>query len=161
MAYGRPDSSSKTPLLIVGGFFALCAVALLVMRLVDGEANEAPDSGADAGDAVAVVVPDDAGYPDPPEDGEWDTDSLDEETRRIIQKRQPLVEVVVWDDRAELTVIEKGPKHNMTYDEAFELCGRRYCKCARGKGKCKGKRYEKCMEARGHMTAADLCGDQF
>ncbi len=80
MAYGRPDSSSKTPLLIVGGFFALCAVALLVMRLVDGEANEAPDCGADAGDAVAVVVPDDAGYPDPPEDGEWDTDSLDEET---------------------------------------------------------------------------------
>jgi hypothetical protein len=80
MAYGRPNSSSKTPLLIIGGVFALCAVALLVLRLVNGDVDEALETDDATGDAVAVLVPDDAGYPDPPADGEWDTDNLDEET---------------------------------------------------------------------------------
>ncbi|MGB0590519.1 MAG: SH3 domain-containing protein [Myxococcota bacterium] len=77
-------------------------------------------------------------------------DSLDKETKRIIYKHQPLVEVVTWEDRVDVTVIEKGPKHEMMWEEADALCGRRYCKCITGKGKCKDKKYKACMKNRGH-----------
>ena len=77
-------------------------------------------------------------------------DSLDKETKQIIYKHQPLVEVVTWEDRVDVTIIDKGPKHEMMWDEADALCGRRYCKCITGKGKCKDKKYKACMKNRGH-----------
>ena len=76
--------------------------------------------------------------------------TLDAETKKIVHKRQPIVQVVTWDDRVDVTVIEKGPKHAMTWDEADSLCGRRYCKCDTGKGKCRHKKYNGCMKVRGH-----------
>jgi hypothetical protein len=88
-------------------------------------------------------------------------DSLDKETKRIIYKHQPLVEVVTWEDRIDVNVIEKGPKHEMSWEEAESLCMRRYCKCATGKGKCKHDRYTKCMEARGHETGGHGCGRNY
>ena len=88
-------------------------------------------------------------------------ESLDKETKRIIHKHQPLVQVVTYEDRIDVSVIEKGPKHEMTWDEAEALCMRRYCKCVTGKGKCKHKRYEKCMMARGHDTGGHGCGRNY
>jgi hypothetical protein len=85
-------------------------------------------------------------------------ESLDDATKKTIRKRQPVVQVVVWDDRAELTIIEKGPKHAMSWSEADTLCKRRYCKCLKGKGKCKSGRYIKCMESRGHSDNGHGCG---
>ena len=76
--------------------------------------------------------------------------SLDKETKRIILGHEPLVEVVTWEDRVDVTILEKGPKHEMAWDEADALCGKRYCKCISGKGACKDKMYKACMKKRGH-----------
>ena len=88
-------------------------------------------------------------------------ESLDKETKRIILKHTPLIQVVTWEDRVDVTIIEKGPKHEMTWEEAESLCSRRYCKCVTGKGKCKHERYSRCMEARGHDTGGHGCGRNY
>jgi hypothetical protein len=85
-------------------------------------------------------------------------ESLDDGTKGIVHKRQPLVEVVVYRDRVDVNILDPGPKHQMTWDEANELCMRRYCKCATGKGTCKHDRYETCMKARGQDTDGHGCG---
>ncbi len=79
MAYGKPGKRSNLPFLIGGGALVLALVCLVVLRVwsPSGEADGQGDAG-DAGDAVAVVIPEEAGYPDAPGDGEWKTDDLDE-----------------------------------------------------------------------------------
>lgn len=81
-------------------------------------------------------------------------ESLDKETKAIIFGHQPLIEVVTWEDRVDLTIIEKGPKHEMEWGEADAICGKRYCKCISGKGKCKDRMYKACMKKRGHKMTA-------
>jgi hypothetical protein len=76
--------------------------------------------------------------------------SLDKETKGIIHQREPLIQVVTWDDRVDVTIIDKGAAHEMDWGSADAVCGRRYCKCLSGKGKCKDRKYKACMKKRGH-----------
>ncbi len=84
MAYGKPGTRSNLPYLIGGGVVAACVIALVVMRIVtpDGSADDPGDPAvpADPGDAAVVVIPDDTGYPDAPESGEWETEALVEDS---------------------------------------------------------------------------------
>ena len=80
MAYGKAGGSQSWALWIAGGVFALCLAVLLVMRLSEGPNDPGDGEAGDPGDGAAVVVPEDAGYPNAPDDGLWPTGALDEET---------------------------------------------------------------------------------
>ena len=84
--------------------------------------------------------------------------SLDDKTKRIMLKREPLIEVITYSDRIDVNIIEEGDKHQMSYDEAYNLCDRRYCKCNYDKGKCKHKKFASCMKVRGFPGNNDCSG---
>ncbi len=78
MAYGKAEKG--TPWLLVGGgaIFVIALVALLVMR----STGEGTDGAAEPGGEVEVpvtVIPSPDQYPDPPADGVWETEPLDDE----------------------------------------------------------------------------------
>lgn len=82
MAYGKPDKG--TPWLLIGGasLFAVLLVAVLVMRSTGGDDDDSAEPSA-AAEIPETIIPSPDRYPDPPADGVWDTELLDDE--RYIQ----------------------------------------------------------------------------
>ena len=80
MAYGKPSSSTPWALYIGGGVLVVAVITLLIVRET-GKDGATDDGGSAAGDdALALEIPDDGEYPDPPDDGVWDTKPLSEQT---------------------------------------------------------------------------------
>ncbi len=83
MAYGKPEKG--TPWLLIGGaaVFVVALVVLLVMRSNGGgDDDDSAEPGAAAEIPETIIPPPDR-YPDPPADGVWETEPLDDE--RYIQ----------------------------------------------------------------------------
>ncbi len=79
MAYGKRGESPPWALYIGGGALVVAVIVLIVVRETGDGATD--DGGsADAGDALALDIPDAGEYPEPPADGVWDTKPLSEET---------------------------------------------------------------------------------
>jgi len=80
MAYGKPGDKTPWALYIGGGLLVAAVVTLIIVRETGKDGTDDDGGSADAGDAVALEIPDAGQYADPPADGVWDTEPLTEET---------------------------------------------------------------------------------
>ena len=84
--------------------------------------------------------------------------SLDKSTADLIRGHEPLIEVIVYEDRIALTVVDKGPPHQVSREGAVALCQAQHCACLKGRGDCRDEGYSRCMSGLSHRTTGGCRG---